>query len=75
MRLQSCEKEEEEEENKFGHLVTSLLSWWFFMPVGMLFVMKTLKDEWHIAIKAYKFTIFEILRFFGTYMHVCAIPT
>ena len=26
--------------------------------------MKTLKDEWYVAIKAYKFTVFEILRDF-----------
>ena len=35
------------------------------MPLGALFVMKTLEDEWYgTVIKAYKFTIFEILRDF-----------
>ena len=34
------------------------------MPLGMLFIMKSLKDEWYIVIKAYKFTDFEILRDF-----------
>ena len=34
------------------------------MPLGILLVMKTLKEEWYAAIKAYKLTIFEILRDF-----------
>ena len=29
------------------------------MPLGMLFVMKTLEDEQYVGIKAYKFTIYE----------------
>ena len=32
-----------------------------FAPLGMLFVIKTLKDEWYVDIKAYKFIAFEIL--------------
>ena len=36
----------------------------FFMPLGVLVVQKTLKDEWYVVIKAYKFAIFEILRDF-----------
>ena len=40
------------------------------MPLGMLFIMKSLKDEWYIVIKAYKFTDFEILRdFFVLIIH------
>jgi len=35
-----------------------------FAPLDMLFAMKILKDECYIAIKAYKFTISEILDFF-----------
>jgi len=39
--------------------------------------MKTLDDERYVVIKADKFTIFEILRFFLYYyiLHVHAIPT
>ena len=32
------------------------------MPLGVLFIIKTVKDEWYIVIEAYKFTVFEILR-------------
>jgi len=32
--------------------------------VGVLFITKTLKDEWYVVINAYKFTVFEILRDF-----------
>jgi len=32
------------------------------LVLGVLLVMKTLEDEWHILIKANKFTIFEIWR-------------
>jgi len=41
----------------------------------MLFVMKTLKDEGYIVIKAYKFTVFEILRDYYHILCVCAIPS
>ena len=37
-----------------------VLSRCFFMPVGMLFIMKTLEDEQYIVIKAYRLTVFEI---------------
>ena len=30
----------------------SVLSWCFFVPLGVLFIMKTLKDEWYIVIKS-----------------------
>ena len=45
------------------------------MPLGVLFVMTTLKDEWYMVVKAYKFTIFEILGDFLCYhiLHVCTI--
>ena len=33
----------------------------FFEPLGVLFIMKTLEDEWYIVIK-YKLSILEILR-------------
>ena len=32
------------------------------MPLGVLFVMKTLEDERYVVIKAYKLTVFDILR-------------
>ena len=38
----------------------------FFTPLGVLFVMITLKDERYIVIKPDKFTVFEILRDFCT---------
>ena len=42
-----------EEEVLFSHLESSLLLQCFFMQLGALLVMKTLKDEWHIVTKAY----------------------
>ena len=41
-----------------------VLSRCFLAPLGDLLVMKTLDDEWYIVIKAYKLTVFEILRNF-----------
>jgi len=41
----------------------------FSAPLGMLLVMKTLKDECYINI-AIRFTIFEILRNFSLYYHI-----
>jgi len=32
------------------------------VPLGVLFVMKTLKDEWYGVIMAYKLAVLEILR-------------
>jgi len=34
------------------------------VPVGVLFVMKTLEDEWWVVITAYELAVFEILRDF-----------
>ena len=36
----------------------------FLVPLGVLFSMKTLDDEWYVVIQAYKLTVFEILRIF-----------
>jgi len=36
--------------------------------------MKTLEDELYVIIKAYKFTVFEILMYCHI-LRVCAIPT
>jgi len=36
----------------------------FFAQLGDLLVMKTLDDEWYVVKKAYKLTVFEILRNF-----------
>ena len=58
-QLASQKKEVEENTNKTnvsGHLAT----FWFntvtmlFVPLGVLLVMK---DEWYVAIKAYKFVL------------------
>jgi len=38
----------------------------------MLLVMKTIDDKWYIVIKAYKFTVFEILSYIMCLPH--AIP-
>ena len=49
----------------------------FLAPLGVLLVIKTLEDEWYVVIKAYKLTVFEILRYF-LYCHILrvhAIPT
>ena len=45
-------------------------------PYKML-VIKTLEDEWYVVIKAYKLTVFEILRYFlyCLILRVHAIPT
>jgi len=43
----------------------SVLSRCFLAPLGMLFVMKTLKDEWLVVIMAYKLAVFcDIERIF-----------
>ena len=44
----------------------------FFELVGVLFIMKTLKNEWYV-VKANKFTAFEI--FYYHILCVHAIPT
>jgi len=61
-------------EIKTFHLFGEFLVWyfgeflvWYFLqcflvPLGVLLVMKTLDDEWYVVIKAYKLTIFGILR-------------
>ena len=43
----------------------------FFASVGIFFIMKTLKDEPYVVIKAYKFTAFEILRVFSCIIIYC----
>jgi len=45
-----------------------VLSRRFFVPVSMLFVMKTLEDGWHIVIK---FTVFAILSDFFCIIIYC----
>ena len=32
------------------------------LPLGVLLVIKTVEDEWYVVIKAYKLTVFEVLR-------------
>jgi len=43
-----------EKEKYYGHpgLYVSVFLQGFFTPLGMLFVVKTLKDDWYIVIKA-----------------------
>ena len=41
----------------------------FFATLGVMVVMKTLGGEQHVAIKAYKFATFEILRFLVSYVY------
>jgi len=57
----------------------SVLLQCFFTPLGVLLVTKTLEDEWNVDLKAYKFTVFEILRDFLTtciyVLRVHTIPT
>lgn len=58
MRLQSCEK---------AILLLSVLVLFFVMlfhATKVLLVIKTLKDDWYVVRKAYKFTVYEILRDF-----------
>ena len=40
------------------------------MPLGML---KTLEGEWYVAIKAYKFTIFDIFKRFFVLSYVACL--
>jgi len=51
--------EEEEEDKEENILMTFCFG--TFMSLGVLFIIKTVKDEWYIVIEAYKFTVFEIL--------------
>ena len=41
-----------------------VLSQCSFMPLVIFFAIKTFEDEWYVVIKAYNFTILEILRDF-----------
>ena len=45
-----------------GQLSVLVLLQCFFRPLGMFFSLKTFQDEQSIAIKANKFTVFEILK-------------
>jgi len=55
--LKKKKKKKKEERKPFGHWRLSGTFVMLFVPLGMLLVMKTFKDEWFIVIKAYKFTI------------------
>ena len=56
---QSEEEAEDEEERKTIWLPGSVLSRCFLAPLGVLFVMKTLKDERKGVIMAYKLAVLE----------------
>ena len=43
------------------------------MPLGVLFVMKTLEDERYVVIKAYKLTVFEILSNFFVLSYIACL--
>jgi len=64
------QEQEEEEEEEEGDIVAVwrlsglVLQWCFLAPLGVLFVMKTIKDERQVVIAAYKLVVFEILRDF-----------
>ena len=65
----------EEEQGKKNILAVwqlpgSVLSQCIFAPLGM----KALEDEWQIVIKAYKFTILEILRCVLSYIACRCYP-
>ena len=46
-----------------------------FVPLGVFLAMETLEDEWYVAIKAYRFTIFK--RFFNVqrYLYIYRVWT
>ena len=77
MLLFSVKEEEEEDILAIWQLSGLVLSWCFFIPLGVLFIMKTLEDEEYVIIKAYRFTVFEILLDFLYYHILCVrtIPT
>ena len=65
-RLKKKEEEEEEEERKKNiwpvlRVLGLIPLRCFLAPLGVLLVMKTLKDKWYVVIKAYKLAVFEIL--------------
>ena len=41
-----------------------------FVPLDMLFIMKTLEDKCYVVIKAYKFTVLEILVILYVYIYI-----
>ena len=65
IKLHSQSEERKKEETHFAHFMTS----WFgtfmvfkFLCTRVLLFMKTLQHYWYVVIKAYKITVFEILR-------------
>ena len=78
MELARLKKEERRKKNIWPVLrVPGLVpSRYILAPLGFFFVMKTLGDEWYVVIKAYKLTVFDILRDFlyCHILHVRAIP-
>jgi len=65
----------EERKKKKPNLAVLLLFGWvllqcFLAPLGVLLVMKALKDEQYVVIKAYEFTVFEIWRDFNVLSYI-----
>jgi len=75
--LTSLSVEEEKKERKtfwpFGDFLFLVPLRYFFAPLGMLMVMKALKDEWYVVRKVYKFTTSEILRDFGIIIYCMSV--
>jgi len=69
IELACLKKEEEERKKKEKHLVRFASSWFgtfalFSRAIVSVVCPYTLEDEWYVVIKAYKLTVFEILRDF-----------
>jgi len=73
-RLKKKKKERKKERKKniwsVLRILGSVLLRCFLAPLGVLLVMKTLQDEWYVVIKAYKLTVFEILRGFFVLLYI-----
>jgi len=61
--LKEKKKKKEKKGKKLAvwRLSGSILLQCFFVPLGMLFIMQTLKDERYIVLKACKLAFFKIL--------------
>ena len=69
MELARLKKEEERRRRKKNiwpvlRVPGLVPSRYILTPLGVFFVIKTLGDEWYVVMKAYKLTVFDILRDF-----------
>jgi len=51
-----------------------LLLWYFLASLGMLFIIKTLKNECYVAIQAYVYHFWDFKRLYYHILHVHIIP-